>query len=200
MNRPLFAFSLIIAAISPLAFAQSGTVQYISDDIAISMRDAPRNDAAVIGSVRSGQKLVVLETLGADSFARVRTGDGREGWLTARYLTSQPAAKDRAAQIKAELDNAQAQIKALQNELKDAKAQLDKARPALELSGDNEKLKAELAAKEQAAADLMQRYDQEKARRATLLTGAGLAGGGVILGLALPWLLQLRRRRRWGDF
>ena len=200
MNRPLFVFITTLAFVSPLAVAQTGNVQYISDDIAITLLDAPRNDAAVIGSVRSGQKLVVLQKLGADSFAQVRTSDGREGWLTARYLTSSPAAKDRVVQIKTELDAAQAQIKSLQAELKSTKDQLDKARPALEVSRDNERLKVELAAKEQESGELVQRYDQERAHRATLLTGAGLAGGGVLVGLLLPWLLQGRRRRRRGDF
>lgn len=200
MNRPLFVVLTTLATLSPHAFAQTGNFQYISDDVAITLRDAPRNDAAVIGSVRSGQKLEVLQKLGPDSFAQVRTSDGRQGWLTARYLTAQPAAKDRVAQIKSELDSAQAQIKSLQAELKSTKDQLDKARPALEVSRDNERLKVELAAKERETADLVQRFDQERARRATLLTGAGLAGGGVLVGLVLPWLLQGRRRRRRGDF
>ncbi|WP_028007307.1 TIGR04211 family SH3 domain-containing protein [Solimonas flava] len=198
MNRSLLSLALLIAA--PLVHAQSGTTQFISDDIAVVLREAPRNDAGSLGSLRSGQKVTVLETLGPDSFARVRTTDGREGWMTARYLSAQPAAKDRVAQLKADLDTAQNQIKSLQAELGAAKAQLDKARPAFELAQDNTRLKAELAAKEQASQALRQQFDQERARRATLLTGAGLLSGGVVLGLLLPWLMQSRRRRRYGDF
>ena len=198
MNRSFFVLALVAgSAISPL-YAQS--VQYVADDISITMRDAARNDAPIIGSVRSGPRLTVLEVLGPDSFARVRTAEGREGWITARYLSNQPAAKDRVAQIKAELDAAQTQIKSLSSELASTKAQLEKARPAFELSADNDRLKNELLTKEQAAATMMQRYDAERERRATLVTGATLAGGGVIAGLLLPWLLQFRRRRRRGDF
>lgn len=198
MNRSLIFCALLLAA--PLVHAQSGTTQFISDDIAVVLREAPRNDAGSLGSLRSGQKVTVLETLGPDSFARVRTADGREGWMTARYLSAQPAAKDRVAQLKADLDAAQKQIKSLQAELGAAKAQLDQARPAFELAQDNTRLKSELAAKEQASQALRQQFDQERARRATLLTGAGLLSGGVVLGLLLPWLLQSRRRRRYGDF
>lgn len=183
-----------------MSLAHAESVQYVSDDISITMRAAARNDAPVIGSVRSGQRLVVLEVLGADSFARVRGSDGREGWITARYLSKQPAAKDRVAQIKTELDAAQAQIKSLGAELSNTRAQLEKARPALELSADNDRLKNELAAKEHMTAALAQRYDAERERRATLVTGATLVGGGILAGLLLPWLLQLRRRRRRGDF
>ncbi|WP_020647863.1 TIGR04211 family SH3 domain-containing protein [Solimonas variicoloris] len=198
MNRSLLSLALLIAA--PLVHAQSGTTQFVSDDIAVVLREAPRNDAGSLGNLRSGQKVTVLESLGPDSFARVRTADGREGWMTARYLSAQPAAKDRVTQMKADLDAAQSQIKSLQDQLKAAQVQLDQARPAFELAQDNTRLKAELAAREQAGAALQQQFDQERARRATMLTGAGLLSGGVVLGLLLPWLLRSRRRRRYGDF
>lgn len=198
MNRLVLSLGLLLAAHSALSAAQ--TIQYVSDDITLSVRDAPRNDATVIASVRSGQKISVLEVLGADSFARIRTPDGRVGWMTARYLSDKPAAKDQQAQIRNELVAAKAQIKALETRLTDAGAQLDKARPAMELARDNQKLKADLLAKEAAMAAMAQRYDVERERRATLVTGGTLVGGGVLGGLLLPWLLALRRRRRWGDF
>jgi SH3 domain protein len=197
MNRvPLL---LALSLIAPLADAE-GASQYITDDVSVTLREAPRNDAASIGVLHSGDKVTVLESLGEQSFARVRTGGGAEGWMTARYLSGQPAAKDRLSQMKADLDSARSQVKSLQGELKSAKAQLDSVRPAFELSQENTRLKSELAAKEQAMAAAVQRFDSERARRATLIAGAGLLSGGVILGLLLPWLLQNRRRRRYGDF
>ncbi|WP_028081167.1 TIGR04211 family SH3 domain-containing protein [Solimonas soli] len=201
MNRS-FVFGVLLLA-APIVHAQSnssGATQYISDDVAVVLRESPSNDGASIGTLHSGDKVTVLESLGQQSFARVRTGDGREGWMTARYLSAQPAAKDRLQKMKADLDAAQAEIKSLQDQLKSAQAQLEKVRPAFELAQDNDRLKAELATKEQAADAAMQKYDHERAQRATLLTGAALLAGGVILGLVLPALLQNRRRRRYGDF
>lgn len=197
MNRaPLF---LALSFIVPLAYAE-GSPQYITDDMSVTMRDKPSNDGGLLGVLHSGDKVSVLESLGEQSFARVRTASGQEGWITARYLSSQPAARDRAEQMKSALDAANDQIKSLGNELKSAKGQLDQARPAFELSQENTRLKSELAAKEQALDAAMARFDEERARRATLLAGAGLLIGGVILGLLLPWLMQGRRRRRYGDF
>ncbi|MFT4045125.1 MAG: TIGR04211 family SH3 domain-containing protein [Solimonas sp.] len=202
MNRTLLLSALLLAA--PLAYAQSnsssGNAQYISDDVSVVLREQPSNDGAPVGSLHSGDKVTVLESLGAQSFARVRTSDGREGWMTARYLSPQPAAKDRLQKMKSDLDAAQNEIKSLQDQLKSAQAQLEKARPAFELSQDNDRLKTELAAKERATDAAMQKYDQARVQRATLLTGAGLLAGGVMVGLLLPWLLQNRRRRRYGDF
>lgn len=197
MNRAYLFLALTFAV--PLAYAE-GTPQYITDDVSVTLREAPRNDAVSVGVLHSGDKVTTLETLGEQSFARVRTSAGVEGWMTARYLSAQPAAKDRLSQMKSDLDTARTQVKSLQDELKSAKAQIDSARPAFELSQENTRLKSELAAKQQAMDAAVQRFDGERARRATLIAGAGLLSGGVILGLVLPWLLQNRRRRRYGDF
>ncbi|NGY06478.1 TIGR04211 family SH3 domain-containing protein [Solimonas terrae] len=197
MNRvPLL---LALALVVPLAHAE-GTPQYITDDVSVTLREAPRNDAGSVGVLHSGDQVAVLETLGEQSFARVRSSSGVEGWMTARYLSPQPAARDRLSQMKSDLDSARAQIKSLQDELKSAKAQIDSARPAFELSQENTQLKSALAAKQQAMDAVTLHFDAERAKRATLIAGAGLLSGGVILGLLLPWLLQNRRRRRYGDF
>lgn len=178
--------------------AQTGT-QYISDEITLSIREAPRNDAPTIGVVKSGARVTVLESLGAESFARIRTTDGRSGWVTARYLTNQPAASTRVNELRTELDAAKQQLKARESELAAAREQLDKVRPAFELSQENDRLKAEAAEQSHATAELQRRFDAARQQRKTLLTGAGLLSGGVIMGLLLPALLR-GRRRRYSDF
>lgn len=181
--------------------AQSGgRQQYISDDITVTLRAQPRNDAAPSGVLKSGAKVTLLESLGPDSFARVRTADGREGWLTARYLSGQPAAKERYQQARQELDEALKRTQNLERELTAAQQQLGQAKPAFELARENDTLKTSIAELQQANAGIKQRYDAERARRKTLIAGAGLVGGGVLLGLLLPWLGGGRKKRRYGDF
>lgn len=195
-------FFLTLAALlvaSPALAQTGGQQQYISDEISVSIREAPRNDAPALGIIKSGARVTVLETLGAESFARIRTSDGRTGWITARFLTAQPAAATRLTQTREELDAAKLQLRNLESELAAAKSQLSKARPAFELSQENERLQAAIGEHERTAADLQLRYDAARQQRKTLLTGASLLSGGVILGLLLPWLLRSGRRRR-SDF
>lgn len=183
-----------------LAFAQQGSrQQYISDNISVTVREAPRNDAPSLGAVTSGARVTVLQSLGPESFARIRTGDGRTGWITARYLSSEPAAKDRLESAEKQLAEARARIDSLQRELASAQERLVQAEPAFKMAGDNERLRASLAEQEQAARAMQERYDAEKARRRTLVTGAALVGGGVLIGLVLPWLGR-GKRRRYSDF
>lgn len=190
--------ALALAWCAPAA-AQGGREQYISDEITLTVRQAPRNDAPGLGVVKSGSKVTVLEVLGADSFARIRTADGREGWITARFLSSQPAARERADAVRAELDLARSRVESLEKDLAQARDQLSRARPALELAQDKERLQAQIAQLEGAAAEARSAFDVERARRKTLATGAALVGAGIVLGFLLPWLGQ-SRRRRGGDW
>jgi SH3 domain protein len=184
---------------APLALAQpEGQQQYISDDISVTIRQKPSNDALSLGVVKSGARVTVLDSLGADSFAHIRTADGRDGWITARFLSAQPAAKEQMLQLKQQLEQAHGQAQSLQRELDSAQQQLAKARPALEMAGENDKLRADIAQREQQVSELERQFDGERARRDTLATGAGLVGGGILLGLLLPWVGT--RKKRYSDF
>lgn len=199
MTRTFIAVSLGLLPLLCSAQGASRQQQYISDEISVTIRDAPRNDAPSLGVISSGARVSVLESLGAESFTRIRAADGRTGWVTSRFVSPRPAAKDRLADVEKQLAQAQEQISGLQAQLASARDQLEKAAPALALAGDNEKLRASLAEQERQSAEAMSRYDQERAKRRTLVTGAALVGGGVLLGLLLPWLGR-GKRRRYSDF
>lgn len=199
MTRTLL---LVAALLAPaLASAQSaGRPQYISDDITVTLRQQPRNEAPSMGVLKSGAKVSVLESLGPESFARIRTADGREGWVTSRFLSAQPAAKERYQQAQQDLDAAQKRAQNLERELTAAQQQLGQAKPAFELARENQSLKATITELQQSKDQMQQRYDVERAKRKTLITGASLVGAGVLLGLVLPWIGGGRKKRRYGDF
>ena len=198
----VLAMAALLAALfsaPPAAAQSSGKPAYVSDDITVTLREKASNDAPPIAALKSGTRLTVLEVLGADSFAHVRTADGREGWMTARYLSDQPAAKDQLQQLQQKLQASLAENQSLQHDLQLAQEQLAKAKPALAMEADNEKLKLAMAERERVVTDMQTRFDLEAARRRTLITGASLAGGGVLAGLILPMLFSASRRRRHRD-
>ncbi|MFC4250048.1 TIGR04211 family SH3 domain-containing protein [Sinimarinibacterium flocculans] len=190
---------LLLSVLLAPVHAQERT-QYVSDVISLTLRDGPANDATYLGTIKSGDRVTLLESLGEQSFARIRTEDGREAWVTARYLSDEPAARDLLDGVRRELADARSRIRELEAQLADAQSSLAQARPALELAGENDQLREQIDALQRSAQEAEQRFNEHKARRRTMLTGAALVGAGTLFGLILPWMLRSSRRRRWGDF
>lgn len=194
---------MLLAAVflphSGFAVAQNKQ-QYIDDEITVTIRDAARNDATYLGTLKSGDRVTVLESLGDASFAKIRTSTGKEGWITARYLTDRPAAREALNGVQDDLKTAQARIAELEGSLSTSQDKLSQARPALELAQENDRLREQIRTLETAAQDAELRYNAQKASRRTMVTGGSLVGAGILLGLLLPWIGSSRKRRRWGDF
>ena len=190
---------LLLSVLLAPVHAQERT-QYVSDVISLTLRDGPANDATYLGTIKSGDRVTLLESLGEQSFARIRTEDGREAWVTARYRGEEPAARDLLDDVRRELADARSRIRELEAQLADAQSSLAQARPALELAGENDQLREQIDALQRSAQEAEQRFNEHKARRRTMLTGAALVGAGTLFGLILPWMLRSSRRRRWGDF
>lgn len=196
--RVLFMFSLALCA----AAAAAQETRYVSDEIAIVLRDTPRAEGAARGVVNSGTRVTVLSVDEGSGYARVRTGDGREGWMLQRHLKSEPTARDRVQRAEKDLAAAQAELKKVKEE--HAKLLQDFARisggepiASRELVAEAEGLRAQLKQKDADVAALEARYDVERARQRTLLLGGALVAGGVLLALVLRWLWP---KKRWGDF
>jgi len=193
--KRIFVLALLCAGTA--VNAAEGKQQYITDEITATMREAPRNDATIRANLKSGTRITVLESLGPDSFAHVKTEDGKEGWIPSRFIAGEPAAKDRLNALQAEINQMRAHQRELDEELARAKETVAKAGPALQLADENQKLKEQMAQKEREGVELQAQFSEQQAWRRNIVTGAALVGGGVLVGLLLP---ALGRRRRRGEF
>jgi len=198
MKRTALTLAPLLALAATVATAESQ--RYIDVEIAVTVRAGPSNNADYLGVVRSGDEVTLIESMGPESFARIRTASGTEGWVTARFLTETPAAATRLAAVESALEASEAEAKTLQATLTDVSDELAALKPAVELAEDNAALRARIAELERDNAEVVQRYSEQKSRRKNMLTAAGLIGAGVLGGLVLPWLGRSTRRRRYSDF
>ncbi|MGQ0585768.1 MAG: TIGR04211 family SH3 domain-containing protein [Gammaproteobacteria bacterium] len=197
--RGILGFALLFV-VGAAAFAED-KVRYVTDELAIVLRDAP-GDGPSRGQLLSGARVVVLESR-PDGYARVRTADGREGWIIEKYVQPEPAARARLAQAGKELAAAQAELKALKEDnarLLEDFARISGGQPVAsrELMDQNEKMKARMAENDQQVAAVKTRYGAEAAQQRTLAIGGALVIAGGVLALVLRGLLS--RKRRYGDF
>ncbi|MFA5938469.1 MAG: TIGR04211 family SH3 domain-containing protein [Sinimarinibacterium sp.] len=208
---------LVLLLLPASAFAQKQ--QYINDQITVSLRDGPRNDATFLGLLKSGDAVTVLENLGEQSFAKVRTADGREGWVTARFLSDTPAAASLLDDVRRDLAAAQSRIGSLEQALEDARAEptrttaqtqtLQPPQPPpqpppqsdAELTRQNGLLRAQIAELKSRIQSAQPQSGEQEIWRGMMLTGGALLAAGVVLGLLLQWIVGAgRKRRHWSDF
>jgi SH3 domain protein len=61
--------------------------RYVSDVLVISVRDGQNIDAAVLGYIKTPEQVDILEEKG--NYLKVKTKDGLEGWVLAKYIVSE---------------------------------------------------------------------------------------------------------------
>jgi SH3 domain protein len=199
VQRIAGAFLLAFWSLSAQA---QGDVRYVSDEIAIVLRDAPRAEGASRGVVTSGARVTLLQVDEASGYARVRTADNREGWILQRHLKNDPIARERLQRAEKELAAAQAELKKVQEErakLMEDFQRISGGEPiaSRELIEEADRLRAQLKQKDEDVDQLRAQYDVKRASQRTLLLGGGLVAGGFVLALLLRLLWP---KRRWGDF
>ncbi|HUX79663.1 MAG TPA: TIGR04211 family SH3 domain-containing protein [Alphaproteobacteria bacterium] len=84
MSVFLFIFVIILTATIKSVFADT---RYVSDELIISVRDGHNQDDNVLGHIRTGTAVDVLEEKGG--YLRIKTEDGLEGWVQAQYIISE---------------------------------------------------------------------------------------------------------------
>ena len=139
-------FRLIVAALlvfSSMSVAQARTV-WVDDQLYLPLRSGAGNQYRIVqNAMPSGTALEVLETSG--EYTRVRTPQGREGWVRSQYLSNEPIAADLLEDTRNELENAQQRLRELNEQLEQVTEERNRLeRQENNLSGRAEELQQEL--------------------------------------------------------
>jgi len=80
----LLIFVIILTVTIKSVFAET---RYVSDKLIISVRDGQNQDDNVLGYIRTGTAVDVLEE--RERYLRIKTEDGLEGWVQTQYIISE---------------------------------------------------------------------------------------------------------------
>ena len=217
--RLVFSLLLIISSNS---VAQARTV-WVDDQLYLPVRSGAGTQFRIIeNAVPSGTPLEVLEV--GDSYTKVRTPKGTEGWVSSQYLSNQPIAADRLRTATRQLEEARTEL----NQVREQLATVTEERNNLQnsensLSNRSEELQEELQRIQNIASDSinLERRNREllednqrlrndlevltaenerlEASKDSdfMLLGAGLVLGGVLLALLIPMLKPTRKTDNW---
>jgi SH3 domain protein len=117
---------------------------YIVDSIKVALRAGPGNDQKSVGMTESGQTVEMIRP--GEEWSLVRLGNGTEGYLLSRYLTTVPPLRHRFDQLQEKTKALTVQVAGLLEE-------------NVRLKVENDKLSAALSAEEKEAAALKGDFD-----------------------------------------
>jgi SH3 domain protein len=110
---------------------------YISQILSITMRSGPGTGYETVSTIKTGEKVEVIQQ--GNGWTHVQSQDGKEGWVSARYLTTEAPADQSLADLKAKYQDFAA------------------------LESENQRLQSVIVEKEQKIGEMQQAYEKLKA-------------------------------------
>lgn len=223
MNKTHWLGLALLLSVSGL---QAAETRYVTDQFKINMRSGQSTSHKILRLLPSGERLELLGDDKSTGYSRVRTADGREGYVLTRQLMGIPSARDRLsvaekrlAELQQEPDRLSARLAKLQEQhgklqnqhqgLKQEKTALDKeletirrtASNAIRISNERNDLRKVVAQLTHQVENLKQenRELSNNSNQRWFLIGAGVIVGGIVIGLILPHLRFQRRKSSWGS-
>lgn len=212
--------SLLFAANLALASEQA----YVSDKLEIQFRSGPSLQNKILRMLPSGTPLQVLDAQESSGYSYVALASGEEGWVLSRYLINQPVARTMLEANAGKLSETLEANKNLKAEIQALKIDKDSGdRAVKELNEEVSRLNSELTSIRQASANIIQiQNDRDVLQKKNIelenklqtelrekqaldsstqqnwfMIGAGVLGGGIILGIIVP-RISFRRKNSWG--
>lgn len=218
MSRSLFLLLLCSVLLLPPLVVQAAQTHYVSNHLVLVLRDAPDENATIIGRLGSDD---AVELLGKDgAYARVKTAKGAVGYVSFQYLTTEIPKSIQVAQLETRVRELEQQLTqsgegeggdAQESELSSLRVELQ---GVMQEKNDLQTRYDQLVGESQRLLDLIRERDQLKQKNQQLtdtteklreenqqmLTIGGikwfLAGAGVLF---FGWLLgKVSRRQKRG--
>ena len=128
------AHKLLLLLIALILFPVSSLAEtiFVTDSLKLKLRVTASNDADVVTSLDSGQKLTLLEK--QKRFTRVRTSDGKQGWVQSWYLTDKPPATYQVTSLTKENESLTNKLATATSKLKNFSSETSKENDQLKIS------------------------------------------------------------------
>lgn len=199
---------------------------FVTDQFKITVRSGESAQHRIISMLKTGTEVQAVSRNAQTGYTKVRLPNGKEGFVLTRQLLNEPVARDRLAELQAEVDALKAAPGELQQRLSSLTTQYRELESAhKELQQVKQNIEQELAALQRTSvnavriskernelrkqvAELTRSNEELKAEKRELenrsaqrwfMIGGGVTVGGILIGLILPHLRIRRRKDSWGS-
>ncbi|AJA44245.1 SH3 domain protein [Frischella perrara] len=198
---------ILVIAISviPFSFPVFADDKYITDNISVYLRRGPSTNYGLIGSLKSGDKVTIIDKSDDGSFTKIRDEKNRLAWIESELLTNTPSAKERLPLLEEQINTLNEKIINLDQEkqtlINDYNEQLKTAQSKIsQLESSKNELEQDLNQKNLQIETLNKEIDEngQNLMLKWFTRGGMVAGAGLLLGLLLPFIFPRRRKKdRW---
>jgi uncharacterized protein YgiM (DUF1202 family) len=105
---------LVVALGSGLASSAAANTGWVKGEIRLNLRSGAGTQFKIIGGVATGDELEVLAS--RESWTRVKTADGKTGWIPAGYVQTEPPPTLRLASLETETGTLRSQLEEIRAE------------------------------------------------------------------------------------
>lgn len=184
-----------------LSFNSYSAVRYISDDIYVFLIAGPGTQYRITGTIKVGEKVNTLQYDKASKFMKVKTKQGKIGWVKNSELQAGLPAKIRLPAIQGQLNSSQNKLSSIADKNKKAQSSnMDQLSSQKELI---QKLQSEKTALEDTIStlksrnlelDLLQDTKEDRVKMEWMINGGAVLFFGLLLGLLIPMIPRRKKK------
>jgi len=181
--RTLLPLAVIVLTTLSATSSQAQQSWVMDRDVNLTLRTGAGTQYRIIGSLTTGDVATILSR--GDGWTKVRTEQGKEGWVSAGFLQASPPARVELERLEHDTEELRRQVAKLSETATDLRASKD------ELESDDEAQRLEM--------DRLTRENYELragARWPEWISGAGIVLVGMALGALLGRSSSRRRQTR----
>jgi len=156
---------------------------WVSGEVRLNLRSGPGNQYRILGVLKTGDSLQVLER--SEKWTKIRTAAGEDGWIPGGYLNPQPPPTIRLEELEAEV----AKLRSIVDNSEAEASGLRQQSEALSANDAEQKAEIERLTKENYRLHAGERW-------AEWITGALVLSTGMALGALLSRISSRRGRQR----
>jgi len=181
------------------AAGTAGSERWVSDSLNTYVRSGPTDGYRIVGTLKSGQKVELINTQG--DYSQVRGEGGATVWIPSNDLQSVPGQAERLPQLTQQVDDLTGQLKAIDDtwktRVKGMQDTLDSRKSLIdELEARTKSLNTELANTQSELRTTQAKMGDENNQilMRYMVYGGSIAGVGLLVGLILPAMTRGRKR------
>jgi uncharacterized protein YgiM (DUF1202 family) len=181
--RALLPLAVMTLTVFSATAGQAQAAWVMDKKVALTLRTGAGTQYRIIGSLATGDVATILTR--GDGWTKVRTEDGKEGWVSAGFLQTSPPAQVELESLKRDTEDLRRQVA----ELSEKSTELGAIKDGLESNDEEQRLEIDQLTREN--------YElRAGARWPEWITGAGIVLVGMALGAMLGRSAGRRRQPR----